>query len=63
MWLTGSSPRSCRVAAARLERQAVLMVAVRVSEAPRGAKPISFEIDDAGTPAVRVVERTTFLMP
>jgi polyferredoxin len=38
-----------------------LTVAVRVPEAPRGANPISFEISDA--PAVRVVERTTFLMP
>jgi cytochrome c oxidase accessory protein FixG len=40
-----------------------LTVAVRVPEAPKGANPIAFEITDADTPSVRVVEKATFLMP
>ncbi|MBL8446789.1 MAG: cytochrome c oxidase accessory protein CcoG [Zoogloeaceae bacterium] len=40
-----------------------LTVAVRVPEADRGTHAIAFEIQDIDTPATRVVEKTTFLMP
>ncbi|HJV26809.1 MAG TPA: cytochrome c oxidase accessory protein CcoG [Aromatoleum sp.] len=40
-----------------------LVVAVRAPEASDGVHPISFEITDADTPSVSVVEKSTFLMP